>query len=163
MFIQGQRMKVTSCGFARSTQCSVRTTALHDVSTSVSAHCFRPTVHFCISSALTFGGVDHLSIYCSGDDRLGEILQVAAQAITQDRKFQLIQVSRGWICNAKQHSILKLILALKAQNDVQTCNMPHGLCKTRSTEILDIFFLPEAPSFLYLSAALHKWNYTCFK
>lgn len=49
------------------------------------------------SSALTFGGVDHLSIYCSGDDGLGEILQVPAQTVTQDRKLQLIQVCRGWI------------------------------------------------------------------
>lgn len=49
------------------------------------------------SSVLTFGGVDHLGVYRSGDDGLGEILQVAAQTITQDREFQLIQVSRGWI------------------------------------------------------------------
>lgn len=44
------------------------------------------------SSALTFGSVNHLSIYCSGDDGLGEILQVPAHAVAQDRKFQLIQV-----------------------------------------------------------------------
>lgn len=49
------------------------------------------------SSALTFGGVDHLSIYCSGDDGLGEILQVPAHTVTKDRKLQLIQVCRGWI------------------------------------------------------------------
>lgn len=44
------------------------------------------------SSALTFGSEDHLSVYCSGDDGLGEVLQVPAQTVTQDGKLHLIQV-----------------------------------------------------------------------
>lgn len=48
-------------------------------------------------SALTFGGVDHLSVYCSGDDGLGEILQVPAQTVAQDGELQLIQVCWGRI------------------------------------------------------------------
>lgn len=41
---------------------------------------------------LTFGRVDHLRIDCRGDDGQGEILQVPAQTVTQDRELQLIQV-----------------------------------------------------------------------
>lgn len=43
-------------------------------------------------SGLTFGSVDHLSMYCSGDDGLGKILQVPAQTVAQDGEFHRIQV-----------------------------------------------------------------------
>lgn len=45
-------------------------------------------------SVLTFSTVNHLSIYCSGDDGLGKILQVPTQTVTQDWKLQVIQVCR---------------------------------------------------------------------
>lgn len=43
-------------------------------------------------AALTFSGMNHLNVYCRGDDGLGKIQQVPTQTITQDWKFQMIQV-----------------------------------------------------------------------
>lgn len=45
-----------------------------------------------VEKCLTFGRVDHLRIHRGGDDRQGEVLQVPAQTITQNRELELVQV-----------------------------------------------------------------------
>lgn len=47
------------------------------------------------AAALTFGRVHHLAVDGRGDDGLGQVLQVAAQAVTQHRQLQLLQVRGG--------------------------------------------------------------------
>ncbi|TNN61233.1 hypothetical protein EYF80_028528 [Liparis tanakae] len=62
-------------------------------------------------SGLTFGSVDHLSIYCSGDDGLGKILQVTAQTVAQDGEFHRIQVcslaSMGGLVSGRENCSVK--------------------------------------------------------
>lgn len=53
-----------------------------------------------VSSPLTFCSLDHLSAQCGRDYGLREVLQVPAQAVTQDRKLQQFQVHRLRICSS---------------------------------------------------------------
>lgn len=60
-----------------------------------------------VGSALTFDGVDHLSVEGGRDDGLGQILQVPAQAVAQGGQFQLVQLGGGRIWNAAARFVRK--------------------------------------------------------
>lgn len=81
-------------------------TGIQDVRTSVPGPLYSRVNKWNVNhfmSPRTFCSKDHLSIYCRGYDGLWEILQVPAQTVAQNWKFQRIEVCRGSIWGAKQH------------------------------------------------------------
>ena len=49
--------------------------------------------------SLTLGGLHHLSVHGGGDERLGQVLQVAVHPVTEPGQIQLVQLLCGLICS----------------------------------------------------------------
>ena len=60
--------------------------------------------------SLTLGGLHHLSVHGGGDERLGQVLQIAVHPVTEPGQIQLVQLLCGLICsNTHTHTHIDLV------------------------------------------------------